>query len=247
MSRRLRVCLVGALTLGLMVAAATPALAAQTAAAPGTYQQLSNETTFTRYAYIDRVADIFTKPTTHSRVVAKLQWYTESNFPEPYVELQSYTNAKHGVWIEVRIPGRPNGRTGWVERNTLNRAHMTHQEVVVNRSKLRLYFYEAGRLVWSTPVAVGKPSTPTPPGHFWVTEKFTITDPASGYYPYAYGTSDYSTLTEWPEGGVVGIHGPYYQPNLIPGRISHRCIRLKVAADRWLGHHLRIGAPVLIT
>jgi lipoprotein-anchoring transpeptidase ErfK/SrfK len=233
--------------MALLAAAVVPAGAAASAAPPGTYQQLSNETTFTRFAYIDRVAGVYSQPTTRSRRVAKLQWYTESNYPEPYPELESYTNAKGGVWIEVRVPGRPNGRTGWVEKNTLNRAHLTDQEVVVNRSKLRLYFYEAGRLVWSAPVAVGKPSTPTPAGHFWVTEKFTITDPSSGYYPYAYGTSDYSTLTEWPEGGVVGIHGPYFQPNDIPGRISHGCIRLKVAADRWLGHHLQIGAPVLVT
>ena len=56
--------------------------------------------------------------------------------------------------------------------------------------------------------------------------------------------ADYSTLTEWPRGGVVGIHGPYFEPQLIPGRITHGCIRLRVPDDQWLGQHLRFGTPL---
>jgi lipoprotein-anchoring transpeptidase ErfK/SrfK len=107
-----------------------------------------------------------------------------------------------------------------------------------------MYFYTSGRVIWSAPVAVGKPSTPTPAGHFWIREKFKLTDPSSGYYPFAFGTSDYSTLSEWPRGGVVGIHGPYFQPGLIPGHISHGCIRLRVTDDTWLGQHLKFGTPL---
>ena len=36
--------------------------------------------------------------------------------------------------------------------------------VVVNRKRTRMYFYDRGRQIWSAPVGVGKPSTPTPPG-----------------------------------------------------------------------------------
>ncbi len=80
-------------------------------------------------------------------------------------------------------------------------------------------------------MAVGRPSTPTPAGRFWIRERFKIADRQSGYWPYAFGTSDYSTLTDWPGGGVVGIHGPYHQPQAIPGRVSHGCIRLHTADD----------------
>ncbi len=93
-------------------------------------------------------------------------------------------------------------------------------------------------------MGVGKPATPTPTGHFWIDERFQISDPSSGYYPYAFGTTDYSTLTDWPGGGVVGIHGPYYDPQGIPGYISHGCIRLEVADDFWLAAHLMLGTPV---
>jgi len=94
---------------------------------------------------------------------------------------------------------------------------------------------------------VGTASTPTPPGHFWVRERFRITDPRSGYYPFAFGTSDYSTLSDWPRGGVVGIHGPYYAPAAIPGYISHGCIRLPESFARQMWGLTKLGVRVIVT
>jgi len=207
-------------------------------------QVLSNESTFTRWAYVDEIASIHRRPSASSAVVTRLHWNTEDGFPEIYLLLRASWDAQGREWIELRIPGRPNGRTGWVPRAALGAFHLTRQLLVVDRERLRMDFYTDGRLRWSAPVAVGKPSTPTPPGRFWIRERFAIEDPTSGYWPYAFGTSDYSTLTDWPGGGVVGIHGPYYQPQLIPGRISHGCIRLRVADDEWLAQHLGLGTPV---
>ncbi len=211
-----------------------------------TPQVLSNESTFTRWAYVEEIASIHAQPSPSSAVVARLHWNTEDGFSEIYLVLRASWDVHDQEWIELRIPGRPNGRTGWVRRADLGAFHLTHQLLVVNRERLRMYFYVDGHMRWSAPVAVGKPSTPTPPGRFWIRERFKIDDPQSGYWPYAFGTSDYSTLTEWPDGGVVGIHGPYYEPQLIPGRISHGCIRLRVDDDEWLAQHLRLGAPVRV-
>lgn len=205
---------------------------------------LSNETTFTRWAYVARIASIHRQPSASSAVVTRLHWNTEDGFPEVYLVLRASWDASGPEWIDLRIPGRPNGRTGWVPRTALGAFHLTHQLLVVSREKLRMYFYIGGRLRWSAPVGIGAPSTPTPPGKFWIRERFKIDDPQSGYWPYAFGTSDYSTLTDWPGGGVVGIHGPYYEPQLIPGRVSHGCIRLRVDDDAWLAQHLALGAPV---
>jgi lipoprotein-anchoring transpeptidase ErfK/SrfK len=88
---------------------------------------------------------------------------------------------------------------------------------------------------------VGQPSTPTPPGHFWITEAFPSSDPFYG--PYAFGRSDYSTLTEW--GGIVGLHGTN-QPQIIPGDPSHGCIRLRNKDIVALEHIVKIGTPLLI-
>jgi hypothetical protein len=239
-----RAVLLGAAIVAMLASAGGPATAARRAHHPD--QILSNETTYTRWAYVARVANIYAAASPHSRQVSRLHWTTEDGFPEIYLLLRAHWD-RHGLkWVKLRIPGRPNGQVGWVEANALGRFHLTHQQVLVSRPRLRIYFYDSGHLVWSAPVAVGKPSTPTPPGHFWIRERFTLTDPSSGYYPYAFGTADYSTLTEWARGGVVGIHGPYYDPGGIPGYISHGCVRLRVPDDRWLGHHLKLGAPVRI-
>ena len=207
-------------------------------------QVLSNETTFTRWAYVNQVAWIRSAPSGSSPRVARLAWYTPDGFPSVYLLLRSHWDRRGVEWVKLRIPGRPNGRTGWVEAGALGPFHLTHLEVVVNREQMQMYFYSHGHKIWSAPVGVGKANTPTPTGHFWIDERFTIKDPRSGYYPYAFGTTDYSTLTEWPHGGVVGIHGPYYDPQGIPGHISHGCIRLHVADDFWLAAHLKLGTPL---
>ena len=52
--------------------------------------------------------------------------YTEDGFPEVYVLLQEYS-AEHGHrWLQLRIPARPNGLTGWVRRRALGSLN-THE------------------------------------------------------------------------------------------------------------------------
>ncbi|HWD64545.1 MAG TPA: L,D-transpeptidase [Solirubrobacteraceae bacterium] len=205
---------------------------------------LSNETTFSRWAYTNQIAWIHTQPSATSKHIVRTNWYTPDGFPELYLLLKQTEDSQGQAWVELRVPGRPNGRVGWVQRQALGNFHLTHELIVVNREKTRMYLYRSGHRIWSAPVGVGKRSTPTPPGHFWIRERFKITSKSSGYYPFAFGTTDYSTLTDWPGGGVVGIHGPYYDPQGIPGHISHGCIRLKVTADGWLARHITLGVPV---
>jgi lipoprotein-anchoring transpeptidase ErfK/SrfK len=71
-------------------------------------------------------------------------------------------------------------------------------------------------------------------------------NPGTGAYgPYIYGTSGYAKLSEFPGGGIIGIHGTS-SPGLIPGRPSHGCVRLKNQDLRQLQKLLPIGAPVRI-
>jgi lipoprotein-anchoring transpeptidase ErfK/SrfK len=205
---------------------------------------LSNERTFTRWAYTNQIVWIRTQPSVGAKRIVRTNWYTPDGFPELYLALKESYDAQGHPWVRIRIPGRPNGRVGWVPRRALGTFHLTHELVVVNREKTRMFLFVKGRRVWSAPVGVGKRSTPTPAGHFWIRERFRVTTRNSGYYPFAFGTTDYSTLSNWPGGGVVGIHGPYYDPSGIPGHISHGCIRLEVKADAYLAHHVTLGVPV---
>jgi hypothetical protein len=208
-------------------------------------QVLSDERTLSRWAHADIVAPIYSRPALNARRISRLRWYTEDGFPEVYLLLRSHFDARGRQWIKLRIPMRPNGRVGWVRRSALGDFHVTRDQLVLKRRRLRIYFYRQGRLRWSAPVGIGAPGTPTPAGRFWIRERFRVFD-NGGYGPYAFGTANYSTLSDWPGGGVVGIHGPYHQPGRIPGRPSHGCIRLRIADDAWLGRHLRVGTPLHI-
>jgi lipoprotein-anchoring transpeptidase ErfK/SrfK len=92
---------------------------------------------------------------------------------------------------------------------------------------------------------MGAPGTPTPTGSFWIREKFRVRG-NSIYGTRALGTSGYSdTLTDWPGGGVIGLHGTD-APELIPGRPSHGCVRLRNRDIERLYALAPVGTPVLI-
>lgn len=237
--------MVAGIGVALTLAASPPPAAAATVSSPAS-RLLSNETTYTRWSYPTQIAPIYQEPSTASPCITRLRWNTPDGFSQTYLLLREFVNGQGQEWVKLRIPMRPNGRTGWVQRDALGAYNLTHLLLVVNRERLTISLYDRGRLRWSAPVAVGKPSTPTPPGHFWITERINVNEPSSGYYPYVLATSDYSTLTNWPSGGIVALHGPYYQPQLIPGHISHGCIRLRVTDDAWLAHHVTLGTPVHI-
>src|SRR3954451_6693870 len=209
------------------------------------YTKLSNRTTFTRWAYTNLDIKARKSPSSKARSVGKLHFNTEDGRPEIYLALQMYTDAKGNEWVQTQLPGRPNGRTGWLPREALGEFHLIHTQVVVDRRKLRITLYKSGKKILQAPIGVGKSSTPTPGGQSWIREKLNgFGNPVYG--PLAFGTGTYSNkLTDWPGGGVVGIHGTN-EPNLIPGRPSHGCIRLKNSSIVRLSRLMKPGTPLLI-
>ena len=158
--------------------------------------------------------------------MAKLHWLTEDNLPEIYLVLASWRDSHGNTWVKIRVPKRPNGVTGWVPRRALRQYTPVSTFLDLNRSSLVLTLYRAGKVVMSAHVGIGSGANPTPRGHFYVREKFRVKG-SPVYGPFALGTSAYAPhLTDWPGGGVVGLHGTN-EPGLIPGRPSHGCIRLR--------------------
>ncbi|HWX97897.1 MAG TPA: L,D-transpeptidase [Solirubrobacteraceae bacterium] len=233
----------------------TPAPSAQPGSAPSTPQDpaaatpaadvaLSDERTLTTWANPLEAVPIYARADTHSRRLTHLHLETEDGFEEVYLLLLRHLDAQGRVWVKLRIPGRPNGRTGWVLRDSLGPFRQTRWLIVINLRERRLTAYFKGRNRFSAPVGVGKPSSPTPTGHFWIRERFRIADRSNPYWPYALGTSDYSTLTDWPGGGVVGIHGDFGEPQLVPGNPSHGCVRMHAPDIAWLAPRVSLGTPV---
>ena len=207
--------------------------------------QLSNETTFTRWANAVANAKAYAQPSKDAHQVGRLRLLTEDGFPEVYVALTSLRVADGSTWVELRLPQRPNNVTGWVRSGALGPLHLVHTRLVVSRGALRVTLYDRGKRRFQARVGIGAPSTPTPRGSFWVREKFHVSgNPLYG--TRAMGTAAYSTaLTDWPGGGVVGLHGTG-EPGLIPGRPSHGCIRLKNLDIERLYRLTPIGTPVRI-
>jgi hypothetical protein len=179
----------------------------------------------------------------HGRVITELRYYTQDQQAlETYLVIAA-TRVHHQQWLLLDLPMRPNGTVGWVPRYYLGDLMTNDEEIVVSRSAHSLVLCRAGRIIYRAPVGNGKPSTPTPSGHFWVTESFSSNDPFYG--PWALGTSDYAHDTEFLDGSVVGIHGTN-EPWLIPGDPSHGCIRLRNGDIARLRQLVQIGTAIWI-
>jgi L,D-transpeptidase catalytic domain len=234
--------------LALLAPAVTPApgsaLAPRRSSTGAATATLSNLKTLSRWAYPQAAAAAHRGPSVRTRVVGHLRFLTSDGQAQVYLTLRSYTIAGES-WILVPIPGRPNGRIGWVPASALGELHLTREYLRIDREAYRATLFNDGRPIWRAQIGVGRPSHPTPAGHFYVTEKLTAIG-GPFYGPYAIGTSAYApTLREWPGGGVVGIHGTD-EPQLIPGRPSHGCIRLRNADIERLWPLIRVGTPIEI-
>ena len=211
---------------------------------PGTTYQLSNEATFSRWANPAAPSPIYAQPSRTGRAVGKIRFFTEDGFPEVYMLLRQYTDERGTDWVELRIPKRPNGQIGWVPRESLGPYHVTRDQLIINRKALTITLLRKGRKIFSTRVGIGKAATPTPPGRFVIREHFSF-KPLPLYGRFALVTSNYSNLSDWPRGGVVGIHGTDNENN-VPGRPSHGCVRLRKAPLERLFRLTSVGIPLWV-
>ncbi len=195
-----------------------------------------------QWAPLRRATTARAAPSAGARAVARLSARTSEATTNLVLVLGRARDARGGLWIHARVP---DGRTGWLARAALGGYELVRTRLIVDRTRLRLTLLRDGRAVFRAPVGIGAQGTPTPAGRFYVRNR--LTRYASPFYgPIAFGTSAQSqTLTDWPAGGFVGIHGTN-EPNLIPGRISHGCIRLRNPDIVRLARLLPIGTPLEI-
>jgi lipoprotein-anchoring transpeptidase ErfK/SrfK len=147
--------------------------------------------------------------------------------------------------VRVRLPLLPNGTTGWIRRERLSGYEVARTHLIVDRRRLTARLERRGRTVFRTRVGIGQRRWPTPRGRFMVRNRLTGFD-APVYGALAFGTTARSaTLTDWPGGGFIGIHGTN-QPQLLPGRVSHGCIRMRNRAIRRLDRLMPVGTPVTV-
>jgi lipoprotein-anchoring transpeptidase ErfK/SrfK len=159
--------------------------------------------------------------------------------------LEGIDPAPGQTWYRVRLAILPNNSTGWVPASALGKLYAVHTHIYVDRAKLRLTLERDGRTIFTSIVGVGKPYWPTPRGQFYLRNKLTSFDDPF-YGPIAFVTSARSAvLTDWPGGGYVGIHGTSL-PELLPGQVSHGCIRMRNADILKLASLIQVGTPLTI-
>jgi hypothetical protein len=186
-----------------------------------------------------------TEPLGSSPVVTTLDTGTPDGTANVLGVLGATSDSGGRLWVRVRLPVLPNGTVGWVLRRSLGAYETVTTHLVVDRLRLTATLYRDGRRIFRAPVGIGTDSWPTPPGEFTVRSK--LTRYASAFYgPVAFGTTARSAvLTDWPGGGFVGIHGTN-SPQLIPGRVSHGCVRMRNLDILRLATLMPVGTPLTI-
>jgi lipoprotein-anchoring transpeptidase ErfK/SrfK len=149
-------------------------------------------------------------------------------------------------WLDVMLPGRPDGSTGWIAQQG-TRPLVTPWRIVVDLAARRVSVYSNGRRARSFQAVVGKPSTPTPTGRFFVEETLQMPAGEAGG-PYALALSARSNVLQEFEGGPgqIGIHGRDNLGGTLGTAASHGCVRVATASIDWLVARIGPGTPVTI-
>jgi len=193
-------------------------------------------------ATLQHPAAVFRTPSVHTWTHRVLPAYT----PLSHQRTSLPVLGRRRGFLHVLLPGRPNGHMGWI-RATTAQTWKTPWHVLVRTRSKRLFVYKGRRIVRSFPVVVGKQSTPTPRGRFFVEEALIFPRGAAGG-PVAFALSARSNVFQEFEGGPgqVAIHGVQGIGGTPGTAVSHGCIRATASALEFMVHRFGTGTPVEI-
>jgi len=235
-----------------LAAAVLAALAAggATSAATGSATASSHLVVLTNslvahWAPVVGAVDARRAPSAGAGVVAPVPMVTGEN-TQNILLLLARKNVGALTWYDVRLATLPNSQTGWVPASSLGNVYTVTTHLYVDRETFTATLKRSGRTIFTTRVGVGKSYWPTPKGEFYIRDK--ITNFGNPFYgPVAFGTSARSdVLTDWPGGGYVGVHGTN-EPGILPGAVSHGCVRMVNSAILRLAQLMPVGTPLTVT
>jgi lipoprotein-anchoring transpeptidase ErfK/SrfK len=150
------------------------------------------------------------------------------------------------IWLRVQLPIWPNGQEGWVAASEVSLKRASDR-IVIDLSRRTLVRYRGDAVVARLPVAVGKPSTPTPPGRYVVWARVDTGTPSGPYGSYILGLSGFSESIQpwnWPGEPRLAIHGTD-DPGDAGQAVSSGCIRVPNGLLRHI-KDVPMGTPVEI-
>jgi lipoprotein-anchoring transpeptidase ErfK/SrfK len=189
-----------------------------------------------------------TQPDAHARRIESVRARRPLTGVRTVLPMLSYSRSPDGSsWARVGLPGRPSGHTGWIPASQ-TRLDSTRWHILIKLSARRVTVYRDGRVVRRFRAIVGKPSTPTPRGRFFVEEPVALSSKAAGS-PFALATSARSSVFQEFDGGPgqVGIHGTNNISGALGTAVSHGCVRLSTSAITWVAKRIDSGVPITIT
>lgn len=192
--------------------------------------------------------EAFSRPSGDSPLLELVQAQRPLTGEQTVLPVIGETTGVNGMhWLHVRLPGRPNGGTGWITQ-AATVASTTSWHIVVDTSTRRVTVYLNGRPVRTLKAIVGKPSTPTPHGQFFVEESVQLRATDVGA-PFALALSARSDVLQEFDGGPgqIALHGLENIGGVLGTAVSHGCVRLANNTMRWLAARIGPGVPVTIT
>lgn len=150
-------------------------------------------------------------------------------------------------WLEVALPTRPNGSTGWIRASDVALTGHDYR-IRIDLLSHRLTVWNGSKRIARVAVGVGEAVTPTPSGQYYITELLKQPDGGGLYGPWAFGLSAHSDVLDEFAGadGILGIHGTD-NPAGIGTDVSHGCIRMSNAHITRFARKVPVGTPVEIT
>lgn len=159
------------------------------------------------------------------------------------------------AWVE-RVS--PNGQWGlvdipysWPQRDGSiliagHQREMTGVQVDVDLSQHRVTVTRFGERLFSMPATIGAPSSPTPPGRYFVTDRVPFAA-GSALGSFAFGISGIqpNLPAGWSGGNQLAIHGTN-DPSSIGRSVSAGCVRVSETSLHRLEPLLQLGTPVVI-
>ena len=183
------------------------------------------------------------RPAPSAPVVRRLPRFRVDHQFQIVLALSKRRGVDGAWWYRLSLPGRPNGARGWVRADAVE-VRPVKNRIVVRLAARRIEVRRVAdrRVLLHAPVAIGQVGAETPLGRdFYVQSVFVPIDPFYG--TLALETSAFSRLTDWPDNGIVGIHGTN-QPALIGQAVSHGCIRVRNNVARRLRWLAPLGTPI---
>ena len=174
---------------------------------------------------------------------------TGRTLPNPTVEgyqLVMLVREQQPGWLQVQINTRPNGATVWVRTQDVA-LRSVENHILVELGAKRLTVFHGDEPIFTTTVAPGKASSPTPTGAFYVDILTRPANPNGPYGPYQVSVTGFSNVYESFGGGngQIAIHGTN-RPELIGTPASNGCVRMSNDDISALIPLARQGTPVLI-